>query len=135
MKTTRVYTQVYSYSVQVEQGANDSIKHFFKSGLSTLKKKTIKAITVAFQYIGVPGQTDQCFLTLVDSNHNTKLYNYPTEDLMNQTGGNIPVTPGVTRIRLFNLKDIELQNSYFFFTNVSGPISGHVFDINFYFED
>lgn len=135
MRTTRVYTQIYTYKVQVEQAANDSIKHYFKSGLSTLKYKTIRAITISNQYIGVPGQTDQCYLTLVDSQHNTKLYNYPTEDLMDQTGGNVPITPGITRIRLFNLQNIELQNSYFFFTNVTGPISGNIFDINFYFED
>jgi len=134
MKVTRVYSQIYSYSVQVDQPANDSIKTFFKSGLSDLKNKTIRGITVSNCFIGTPGQTDQIYITLLDRNNNTLLYNYPVVDLLDLTGGNSS-NINKTRLRLFNLTGLELQNSYFFIVNVTGPIQGKIFDLNFYFED
>ncbi len=126
---TRIYTQVYTHQVQTGDITNENVKIFFKSGLSYLKEKTIKAITINYDTFNI-GTTATGYLTLVDSNHNTILYNYPFRDLHGTTKS-FPL-----RLRLFNLKNIELQNSYFFYRNLINPITaGKLFDINFYFED
>jgi hypothetical protein len=133
MKTTRVYTQVYTFKVDISGNLVANVKKFFASGLSDLKNKTIRAITISNTGLTVPGSNGQIYLTFVDLNNNTLLYNYPGADLIDLTGGNAS-NPDRTRLRLFDLKGIELQNSYFFVADAS-IIGSSSFDINFYFED
>lgn len=133
MKTTRVYTQVYTFRVEISGNLVANVKKFFASGLSDLKLKTIRAITISNTGLTVPGNTGQIYLTFVDNQNNTLLYNYPGADLIDLTGGNA-TNPDRTRLRLFDLKGIELQKSYFFVADAS-IIGSASFDLNFYFED
>lgn len=130
----RIYDRVYTYQVYVNIPANENIKIFFKSGLSTLKDKTIRAISASY-YNTIAGQTDQCWLTLVDKNHNTMLYNYPVVDLQDASNTGEVDNNFNYRLRLFKLHDIELQNSYFMYNNVTGPLTGNLFNLNFYYND
>jgi hypothetical protein len=119
--------------VEISGNLVANVKKFFASGLSDLKLKTIRAITISNTGLTVPGSNGQIYLTFVDNQNNTLLYNYPGADLIDLTGGNASNTDK-TRVRLFDLKGVELQKSYFFVADAS-IVGSTSFDLNFYFED
>lgn len=79
-------------------------KNFF-TGYPYISKLNIKAISA--DLVVVVGVTFPVYITLVDSNKNIVLSQFPVNDLSYQT-----VIPGQRRLRYFNLKNIDLLNSY-----------------------
>jgi hypothetical protein len=111
---------------------NNASTPIFFTGYPVLRKKRIKAI--AINPVGSPGSTNPSapyYLTLVNGNGEQLLYNYPMTDLMQTDGGS---GNPLSRLRLFDLYDIDLLNSYWINqNNISWVISGSIMYLNFYY--
>lgn len=132
-----IHTYNKIYSLQINISANQiGDKIFFVTNLPILKQKKIRAMSVSGE-ISPAGQTDQIFITLVDTNNFIKLFNYPAADIRDNSAPHYNPTlfPAYQYTRLFNLANIELQRSYFIVRDQSGPYQNLVWYINFYFQD
>jgi hypothetical protein len=131
-KNARLYNEVFTLPVNVIGGTTNNIsKPYFFTGYPILRGKRIKAISInpngdtAFTASDAP-----YYVTLVDGKQNQLLFNYPMTDLFQHDAfGN-----QANRLRLFDLYDIDLLNSYWTNqNNLSWVSSGAVMFINFYF--
>lgn len=135
MAITHIYNNIYSLRVNISANQIGN-KIFFSTNLPILKQKNIRALSVSGD-VSAAGQTDQVFITLVDTNNFIKLFNYPSSDIRDNSSPNYNSAPAAAYryTRLFNLSNIELQRSYFIVKDQSGPYQNLVWYINFYFQD
>lgn len=128
-KQVRVYDYTYTVPVDVVTGkiVNASTPQYF-TGYPFLRKKRVKAISVMPVLLAGGGAVD-IFLTLNDTSGKQLLFNYPVKDLIvTATGAN------QSRLRLFNLDDIDLDNSFYIqSTNIGYAVTGRLFTINFHY--
>lgn len=103
----------------------------FLPSFPDINNLTVRGIVIQ-NYLTVAGQTDQVFLTLLDSKKNILLYNYPCQDLSDSSSTAVPTNQQQFFIRQFNLYDVETRASYINFAGLSGPITGLLFRIAFY---
>jgi hypothetical protein len=76
------------------------------------------------------------FLTIVNRNKETLLYNFPVVDLMDKTSAATPgnIVNNNFRLRCFNLKDVSTTGSYVIYNDVQTPAGdGLKLNINFYY--
>lgn len=127
MKNVRCFDYVYTVPINVVTGViNNASTPIYFSGYPFLRGKRIKAINVNNRF----GTTyDDTFFTFVDGAKNQLLYNYPASDLLNSS-----VPTNQTRLRLFDLYDIDLNNSYWINTqNIGWAVTGTILELNFYY--
>jgi hypothetical protein len=137
MTYNRIYENIYTFPVNTKGTiVGDNVKVFFDS-CPEIQKKTLKAISLSYDISVQNGAyPDQAFITLKNSKGEVLIYNYPANDLNDTVNGAL-FTTQVFRLRLFNLYDVDLSQSYYFFNNVSGPIGNNsqiVFNFNFYLD-
>jgi len=123
----RIYTlDVTSDAVIVDQ------QRIFLPPFPDIANQTVKGILIS-DYRTVAGQTDQGFITLLNSKKDVLLYTYPMQDLSDSSSfALVPPVPKQFFVRQFNLFDVETRASYFIFNQLSGPLSGLLFRISFY---
>ena len=129
-KQVRVYDFTYSVPVDIVTGTivNASTPQYF-TGYTFLRDKKVKAISVMPVLLNLAGGVD-IFLTLTNVAKEQKLYNYPIQDLVVTGGGGVDNR----RLRLFNLENIELDNSYYLLsTNLGWAVTGRLFILNFHY--
>ena len=129
-KQVRVYDFTYSVPVDVVTGTivNASTPQYF-TGYTFLRDKKVKAISVMPVLLNLAGGTN-IFLTLTNVAGEQRLFNYPIQDLVVTGGGGV----NNTRLRLFNVENIELDNSYYLLsTNVGWAVTGRLFILNFHY--
>ena len=135
MTYTRIYENIYTFPVQTKSQLSyqDGTKYFFEP-CPEIKNKTIKALSISY-YNSIPSQTDQAYFTFKNCKGETLAYNYPAVDLMDTTSQQ-PVAIPNYKLRLFNWYDIDLNNSYYTYIDVSGPLNTFkvLFNLNFYLE-
>jgi hypothetical protein len=129
-KQVRVYDFTYSVPVDVVTGTivNASTPQYF-TGYTFLRDKKVKAISVMPVLLNLAAGAN-IFLTLTNVAGDQKLYNYPIQDLVVTGGGGV----NNQRLRLFNVENIELDNSYYLLsTNLSWVVTGRLFILNFHY--
>jgi len=137
MTYNRIYENIYTFPVSTNGTIlGDNVKVFF-SPCPQISKRHLKAISISYDLSKAQGgYPDQCFITLKNSKGEVLLYNYPANDLNDATDF---IVGGVLnfKLRLFNLYDVDLSQSYYFYSDVSGPIGNNsqiVFKLNFYLD-
>ena len=128
-KQVRVYDFTYSVPVDIVAGTivNASTPQYF-TGYTFLRDKKVKAISVMPVLLNLAGGID-IFLTLKNVADEQTIYNYPIQDLVVTFGG-----VNNNRLRLFNLENIELDNSYYLLsTNLGWGVTGRLFILNFHY--
>lgn len=128
-KQVRVYDFTYSVPVDIVTGTivNASTPQYF-TGYTFLRDKKVKAISVMPVLLNLAGASE-IFLTLKNVAGEQTIYNYPIQDLVVTFGG-----VNNTRLRLFNLENIELDNSYYLLsTNLGWAVTGRLFILNFHY--
>ena len=129
-KQVRVYDFTYSVPIDVVTGTivNASTPQYF-TGYTFLRDKKVKAISV----MPVLGNTvaTRIFLTIRNVAGEQILFNYPIQDLVVTGGG---INGDSTLLRLFNVENIELDNSYYLLsTNLGWAVTGRLFILNFHY--
>jgi hypothetical protein len=130
-KQVRVYDNTYSVPIDVTVGqiVNSSTPKYF-TGYSYLRSKKIKAISIMPLLVNAPSGLG-LMLTLRDGKGNELLYNYPMSDLI---VSNVQFGSPLNRMRLFNLYDLDLENSYWSQTqNVGYGAAQRIVIINFHY--
>lgn len=130
-KQVRVYDNTYSLPIDVTVGqiVNSSTPKYF-TGYSYLRGKKIKAISIMPLLVNAPSGLG-LMLTLRDGNGKELLYNYPMSDLI---VSNVQFGSPLNRLRLFNLYDLDLENSYWSQTqNVGYGAAQRIVIINFHY--
>lgn len=133
-KYTRIYSRTYSIPVEVPTRTlfNSSTKLYLNPAPYL---RNIKVAAIDFQY-GENSNifyTNSVYLTLVDNNNDTRLFNYPVNDLSNNFIAGTQSAP--YRLRLFKFDGIITENCYFTISTntpaslVAPVIAGY---INFY---
>lgn len=134
MAYTRIYENIYTFPVQTVDQVNyvDGTKYFFEP-CPEIRKRTIKALSISY-YNSRAGQQDQAFFTFKNGKGEVLAYNYPAVDLQDNT--NTGLANPKYRLRLFNWYDIDLNNSYYTYVDVSGPLNTFdvLFNLNFYLD-
>ena len=128
-KQVRVYDFTYSVPVDIVAGTivNASTPQYF-TGYTFLRDKKVKAISVMPVLLNLAGGIE-IFLTLKNVADEQTIYNYPIQDLVVTFGG-----VNNNRLRLFNLENIELDNSYYLLsTNLGWGVTGRLFILNFHY--
>lgn len=125
MKALRIFDNIYSFNVKtgnIVQG----VKYFFDP-CPEIKDKRIKGITIS-NTINL-FYTHNFYLTLVDQNNKMLIQDMPLIDLKDSQDNN------VFRLRMFDLKNIDLNRSYFYFQDPLASIVAveTLFKINFYY--
>ena len=129
-KQVRVYDFTYSVPIDVVTGTivNASTPQYF-TGYTFLRDKKVKAISV----MPVLGNTvaTRIFLTIRNVAGEQILFNYPIQDLVVTGGG---INGDSTLLRLFNIQNIELDNSYYLLsTSLGWAVTGRLFILNFHY--
>lgn len=130
-KNVRVYNEVFTLPVNVIGGTTNNVsKPYFFTGYPILRGKRIKAIGINPNAEFFTASDAPYYLTLVDGKQNQLLFNYPMTDLfLHDLFGN-----PANKLRLFDLYDIDLLNSYWTNqNNLSWVSTGSIMLINFYF--
>jgi hypothetical protein len=130
-KQVRVYDNTYSVPIDVTVGqiVNSSTPKYF-TGYSYLRSKKIKAISIMPLLVNAPSGLG-LMLTLRDGKGDELLYNYPMSDLI---VSNVQFGSPLNRMRLFNLYDLDLENSYWSQTqNVGYGAAQRIVIINFHY--
>lgn len=124
IKNNRVFDGIYTISIigTVGQTVNVSTPQYFQSA-NYLANKTVKAISVTENAFSA-----RFLITLVDTSGTQLLFNTPFRDLLQTINGN----PN-EKLRLFRLKNIDLQRSYYTSVIPFGyATTSNIFNINFY---
>ena len=122
MNNPREFDKVYTTTFyNTNKGIYKNQKNFFTgyTFLNNIKVKAISIQTITVQYV-------YSFLTLVDRNNNTVIYNGPFCDLQ------LDIIQPKSKLRLFNLDGANLLNSYWISTNTLGGSNDPLFSISFY---
>ena len=132
MKNVRCFNNVYTHKVIVAPGTanNGSSPMYFQASTNLLKNKTIKAIeTVTFQPVG-PLTPAPWYLTLVNFNKEILLFNFPVGALSTTNE-----TPVKGRLQLFNLFDVDINNSFWIVSGGTGWGAGvtNPYNLIFYY--
>lgn len=132
-KYNRIYNKTYGIPVEVPARTlfNSSTKLYLQPAPYL---RNIKVAAIDFQFNNNIFFANSVYLTLVDKNNDTKLFNYPVNDLSNNFDlSNVQSAP--YRLRLFKFEGIITENSYFTITTntpaslVTSVVAGF---INFY---
>lgn len=132
MKNVRCYNNIYTHRVIVAPGTanNGSSPMYFKASTNLLKNKTIKAIeTVIFQPFPNSFTPAPWYITLVNFNKEILLFNFPLVAL-----STINESPK-GRLQLFNLFDIDINNSFWIVSGGTGwgPAITNPYNLIFYY--
>jgi hypothetical protein len=122
MNNPREFDKVYTTRFNnTNKGVYKNQKNYFSGYpfLNSIKVKGISIQTLNIQYV-------YTFLTLVDKNNNTVLYNMPFGELL------LDIIQPKSKLRLFNLDGVNLLNSYWISTTNLGGSSDPLFTISFY---
>jgi hypothetical protein len=134
MKNCRIYDNEYTLPVLRVGGVNYTPSTPVYFGQNTfIEGKTIKSIS-AFSNLVPLGVTGDCYyITLFNTKGEQLLYNYPVDDLNNTQYQNANyLTP--LKLRLFNLKNVDLRRSYFISSfNTPAVNTFEAFRLTFYF--
>lgn len=125
----RVFDNIITIPFSIENIENK--KQYFQFDPKWLRTVTIRAVSVSY-YFTNPGQVNQSYLTFVNNKFETLLYNYPLQDLVDTTE-----TTGLfvqtSRLRLFDLHDISLMDSYVITTDIGIPTPRLNLNLNLYY--
>lgn len=122
--------KVYTLDVSINTVAQNT--RVFLPSFPSISKKTVRGIVIS-NYVTLSGQTDQIFLTLVNSKKDVLLYSFPCQDLSdNSFQFTFNTNPPQFFVRQFDLYDIETRASWINFAGLSGPVTGLLFKISFY---
>jgi len=126
---SRIFNKVLTLKFSIKNIAN--LKNYLSYDVSEISNNVIKGISVSY-YFTSPGQDNQGYLTIVNKNFETVLFNYPLTDLQDSTN---PATGTVLdyKLRLFNLKDISLRDSYVIVNDIFSPALLLDLNLNFYY--
>ena len=130
-KQVRVYDNTYSvpFDAVFNLVVSPSVPYYF-TGYNFLKNKTIKAISVMDVY-GINFANAGMMLTLRNVKGQDLLYNYPLSDLQ---VGDFSTGSNTQKLRLFNLYDIDLNNSYYSQSVTIGyGFDARIFLLNFHY--
>lgn len=130
-KQVRVYDNTYAvpFDANLNLVVSPSVPYYF-TGYNFLKNKTIKAISIMDVY-GINFVAAGMMLTLRNGKGEDLLFNYPLTDL--QVGG-FTTGSNTKRLRLFNLYDIDLNNSYYSQSvTIAYGFNARIFIINFHY--
>jgi hypothetical protein len=130
-KQVRVYDNTYSvpFDAVLNLVVSSSVPYYF-TGYNFLKNKTIKAISVMDVY-GINFANAGMMLTLRNVKGQDLLYNYPLSDLQ---VGDFSTGSNTQKLRLFNLYDIDLNNSYYSQSVTIGyGFDARIFLLNFHY--
>ena len=130
-KQVRVYDNTYSvpFDAVLNLVVSPSVPYYF-TGYNFLKNKTIKAISVKDVY-GINFANAGMMLTLRNVKGQDLLYNYPLSDLQ---VGDFSTGSNTQKLRLFNLYDIDLNNSYYSQSVTIGyGFDARIFLLNFHY--
>lgn len=136
MAYTRIYENIYTFPVLTNGVVNSENVKIFFAPCPQIRNRKIVAMSLSY-LPSIAGQQDQLYLTLKNGKGDVLMYNYPATDLQDSTNTPNPTLFINYRLRLFNYYDIDLANSYFFFSDISGPLGANnqpIFNINFYLE-
>jgi hypothetical protein len=127
----RIFSNVYTIPITVTAGVvNNASTPIYFSGYTSMRGKTIKAITFDIDFVGIT-QLDY-FLTMVNGNGEQLIYNMPFNNFIMQT--DVIVLP-YNRLPLFNLYDVDLLRSYWMNSQgIAYTFTGTLFRLNFYWE-
>ena len=127
MKNARLFEGVYTLPIQVQTGViNNASTPIYFTGYPYLLKKKIKAINFNLRQGATIPQ--YVYFTLYNSKGEQLVYNLPASDIINSSQ-----PANQTRLRLFDLYDIDLQKSYWIYSqNIGWIITGTIFELNFY---
>jgi hypothetical protein len=135
-KQNRIYNKTYSVPIILTDGANfNASTPIYFTGYHFLNDKTVKAITISPIERGNPlfYPYPRMYLTLQDTKGQQILYNYPVPDLIITSKQNTTLNLE-SRMRLFKLPNVDLNNSYFMITtNAFVLVYGTVANINFHY--
>lgn len=132
MKNARLFDGVYTLPIRVSAGTvNNPSTPIFFTGYPYLKGKKVKAINYNYRS-GSAVNIYYIFFTFYNSKGEQLIYNLPASDIINSSSPSITIF-NQTRLRLFDLYDLDLQRSYWIYTqNVAWGSNFTPFEINFY---
>jgi hypothetical protein len=133
MAYTRIYENIYTFNVSSGVVNNGSKVYF--DPCPELNKKTIKGLSISNYNNTISGGSIPLnfYITLIDKKNQIICYNYPLVDLLDASN----TLFSQFKLRLFNLYDLDLYRSYYFFSSaipLSFPPYETMFKINFYLE-
>lgn len=139
MAYQRIYENIYSFTVNAGV-LNTGYKYYFDP-CPEINNRGIKGISASNfadnMFNGTPalGLLYSFYITLKDKENNILCYNMPLVDLIDANAKNINYQN--LRLRLFNYKNLDLKNSYYFFQSIpllAFPPTNNLFSLNFYLD-
>ena len=127
--TSRIFNKVLTLKFSILNIAN--LKNYLSYDVSEISNNIIKGISVSY-YFTAPGQVNQGYLTIVNKSFETMVFNYPLTDLQDSTNPTIGTVLDY-KLRLFNLKDISLRDSYIIVNDCFIPSNRLDINLNFYY--
>lgn len=127
--TSRIFNKVLTLKFSIKNIAN--LKNYLSYDVSEISNNVIKGISVSY-YFTAPGQVNQGYLTIVNKSFETMLFNYPLTDLQDSTNPTIGTVLDY-KLRLFNLQDISLRDSYITVNDCFIPTNTLDLNLNFYY--